>query len=131
MPPEAGRHTGSESHAPGREHYGGPERREHPRPDRVFVTSNNETNWLRKAEALGPMLVIAAGGLIAYGGFDVRMSVVEDALARLQDMPLQVERLRTDLREGTMQQNTDLRALVSGLEHRVAVLESRQWVESP
>jgi len=71
------------------------------------------------------MLVVAGGLLVAYGGFDVRMEVVEQALTRLQDLPVAMERLRSDISAGGEDDRDKLRERVAKAEARLSALEAK------
>jgi len=104
------------------EGYAGPERRAG--GPHVQIVQKDD-GWLRKVEAIGPMVVVGAALAVAWGGFDVRMQVVEAALTRLQDLPLTLERLRADITAGATAEDARLRAKMAEMDNRLGRLEER------
>ena len=89
------------------------------------MPSDSEPRVFRWVEALGPALVVIAGGGAAYGGLQARMDTQASALLKLQDIPVQIASFRNELTQAVSDIRVDHSQELSVLTQRIATIEQR------
>lgn len=87
--------------------------------------SMEEPKIFRWVEALGPALVVIAGGGMAYGGIQARMDAQAESLQRLQELPIQIATLRTEVTQAASDIRVDHAGKLNELGQRIATVEQR------
>ena len=84
-----------------------------------------EPRIFRWVESMGPAIAVLIGGAMAYGGVQARLEAQAEALQKLEQVPVQIANIRTELQSSTAASRVEQEQRMSGFTQRLATVEQR------
>jgi len=90
-----------------------------------FVVQQQEPRIFRWVEAMGPAVAVLIGGAMAYGGIQARMEAQAESIAKLEQVPVQIANIRTEIQSSTAGIRVEQAQRLADITQRMATVEQR------
>ena len=90
-----------------------------------LIVQEQEPRIFRWVESMGPAIAVLIGGAMAYGGVQARLEAQAEALQKLEQVPVQIANIRTEIQSSTAAIRVEQEQRMSGFTQRLATVEQR------
>ena len=90
-----------------------------------LIEQEQEPRIFRWVESMGPAIAVLIGGAMAYGGVQARLEAQAEALQKLEQVPVQIANIRTEIQSSTAAIRVEQEQRMSGFTQRLATVEQR------
>ena len=90
-----------------------------------LIGQEQEPRIFRWVESMGPAIAVLIGGAMAYGGVQARLEAQAEALQKLEQVPVQIANIRTEIQSSTAAIRVEQEQRMSGFTQRLATVEQR------
>ena len=90
-----------------------------------LIVQEQEPRIFRWVESMGPAIAVLFGGAMAYGGVQARLEAQAEALQKLEQVPVQIANIRTEIQSSTAAIRVEQEQRMSGFTQRLATVEQR------
>lgn len=90
-----------------------------------LIVQEQDPRIFRWVEAMGPAVAVLIGGAMAYGGIQARMEAQAESIAKLEQVPVQIANIRTEIQSSTAGIRVEQAQRLSDITQRMATVEQR------
>ena len=90
-----------------------------------LIVQEQEPRIFRWVESMGPAIAVLIGGAMAYGGVQARLEAQAEALQKLEQVPVQIANIRTEIQSSPAAIRVEQEQRMSGFTQRLATVEQR------